>query len=194
MAQRRSHYNRTASHSSATTTIIQNNSIELEEEKSHPIQSLSESLPPIIPTTLNDLPSMTESSQTSNKINHNNNNHPTINNINNINNNEPISKINNNNNISSINSPELQEVRIFEPGYQQWQGTNKVCCKGRIIGGPEILKLITTVVIIVVPTLLYLSCTARILWQDYNSVSGMIGGLILSLLCITFLIITAEMD
>eukprot|EP01084_Bolivina_argentea_P261666 442296_1 len=106
MAQRRSHYNRTASHSSATTTIIQNNSIELEEEKSHPIQSLSESLPPIIPTTLNDLPSMTESSQTSNKINHNNNNHPTINNINNINNNEPISKINNNNNISS--SPQGQ--------------------------------------------------------------------------------------
>ncbi len=56
-------------------------------------------------------------------------------------------------------SPELQEVRIFEPGYSQWQGTNKICCKGRIIGGPEIWKLLVTITIIIIPTIVYLAFT-----------------------------------
>ena len=77
---------------------------------------------------------------------------------------ESKSAMNNSSNLKTPNtkynqSPELQEVRIFEPGYSQWQGTNRVCCKGLIIGGPEIWKLIVTTTIIIIPTILYLTFT-----------------------------------
>jgi len=95
---------------------------------------------------------------------------------------------------SQRDSPELQEVRIFEPGYSEWQGTNKILCRGRIVGGPESRKLVATVVLIIIPTIFYLAFTARILWIEYENMAPMLAGLVLSLLCIIFLIITAEMD
>ena len=60
---------------------------------------------------------------------------------------------------SALSPTQLQEIRIFEPGYSQWKGTNRLFCKGRVIGGPEIWKLATTSSIIVLPSALYLSWT-----------------------------------
>lgn len=62
-------------------------------------------------------------------------------------------------NSNAISAAEFQEIRVFEPGYSQWKGSNRVFCKGRIIGGPEIWKLFTTATIIVIPSALYLSWT-----------------------------------
>ena len=222
MSQRQSaRYLRTVSHSSQVV-----NSFEF-EEKSHPIQSLSESVHHIIPSsndpsshseqqikstsipssipsshlhtitmTQNNSNTMTTdpspSSSFQNNINnihniHNNNNsHHTHHHIhqqspnnimkqkqyNQINEESKSSQQNMNIKHNNINqpqipnlssSPELQEVRIFEPGYSQWQGTNIVCCKGRIVGGPEIWKLLVTTTIIIIPTILYLSFTLSLI-------------------------------
>jgi len=91
-------------------------------------------------------------------------------------------------------SPELQEVRIFEHGYATWPGKNLICCKGHIIGGPEVWKLAGTLAVIIMPTIFYLSFTARILWIDYDNKAPMIGGALLFVICTACLIVTAEMD
>ena len=176
----RGNYYRTESHSSRSQ-IPPPHSIEMdEEEKSHPIDSISESTRVLS----RDPPTVVVQSKA-----------------------------------QSFNSkhkhcPELQEVRIFNPGYSEWEGENRILCKGRIIGGPEIWKLIVTTTIISIPSILYLSCTfslthriyntlhsfkyfensARILYITYDHIESLIGGAILSFLCISFLIITAEMD
>eukprot|EP01084_Bolivina_argentea_P219471 372227_1 len=181
----RSQYTRTASHSSQAV----HNPIEAEESKSH-IQSLSESMAAlqssIDPSSTSHPHNPPIDSSLSSLRPSGTNGHAM----------DPPPELKESMmfRTSSQISPELQEVRIFDRGYEQWQGTNHICCKGRIIGGPELWKLVVTTLMIIAPTILYLSCTARILWIDYASMSAMIGGALLSLTSIAFLVVTAEMD
>ena len=97
----------------------------------------------------------------------------------------------------SKNKRERSDMSLFEAGYHEWEGKNTILCKGRIIGGPQKCKLIQTMILILLPSSIYIYTIA---WEIYikNEYGNKLYPLIVSLLTIFIglicLIATAFMD
>lgn len=87
---------------------------------------------------------------TSNIINNNYNTHTNNTNNNNNNNNNPND---NNNNINNKNVNKIYTDR--QKLYKLWPGRNKLLCHGRLMIGPDVRQLILTVILILIPFIMF---------------------------------------
>ncbi|EFJ28891.1 hypothetical protein SELMODRAFT_92351 [Selaginella moellendorffii] len=81
--------------------------------------------------------------------------------------------------------------------YQHWKGRNKFLFGGRLVLGPDAKAVAITVVLIVVPSIVFFSCVARYLFDDFPHRSGVaiLVIAVLYLACVlTFLLLTSSTD
>jgi len=78
--------------------------------------------------------------------------------------------------------------------YQDWKGQNTILCEGRVIGGPELCKLYRTLVLLLVPSLMFDIWVAEVFYSKYKEYNVIIMGVILPTLCALTLLKTAFTD
>jgi len=87
-----------------------------------------------------------------------------------------------------------QEKLKMRRKYKEWKGKNKILFSGRIISGSEIGKLIRTIALVGIPSLLFAIFVGAPYWDRYNEYHVVIVGALLALLSISTLLKTAFMD
>ncbi|PPD74918.1 hypothetical protein GOBAR_DD28156 [Gossypium barbadense] len=79
--------------------------------------------------------------------------------------------------------------------YQAWQGNNKFCCGGRILLGPDASSLFLTSFLIGCPSIAFcIKMSVNVKEDDSLNFHILIGGLILTVLDLSFLFLTSSGD
>ncbi|KAG4211630.1 hypothetical protein ERO13_A02G106000v2 [Gossypium hirsutum] len=92
---------------------------------------------------------------------------------------------------SSFDMPKPTRKRI----YQAWQGNNKFCCGGRMLLGPDASSLFLTSFLIGCPSIAFcIKMSVNVKEDDSLNFHILIGGLILTVLDLSFLFLTSSGD